>query len=189
MSYQNLFPMHMIARRTGISRQFINWALQMLHIQPYQHLLEIGYGAGQLTEEVAQALHIGFVAGIEPSVTSYQQAYRRNRRFIRRQLLQLHIGDTSELSYPSHYFHTIYGNNIHLSWKDVYAELLRLTGLLRHKGRLVLLLTATRDNPDIRTTALQLTEACFNAGLKEVYTEHHRTLPDSHVALIAFKTL
>lgn len=189
MSYPNIFPMHVIAKRTGISRQFLNWALQTLHIQPYQHLLEIGYGAGQLTEEVAQTLRIGFVAGIEPSVTAYQQAYRRNRRFIRRQLLQLHIGDTSELSYPPHYFHTIYGNNIHLSWRDMYSELLRLTGLLKHKGRLVLLLTATRDNPDIKTTALQLREACFNAGLKEVYTEQHRTLPDSHVALIAHKTL
>jgi precorrin-6B methylase 2 len=189
MSYQKLFPMNVIASRTDISRQFINWALQMLHIQPYQHLLEIGYGAGQLTEEVARTLRIGFVAGIEPSVSSYQQAYRRNRRFIRRQLLQLHIGDTCELSYPSQYFHTIYGTNIHLSRKDMYSELLRLAGLLRHKGRLVLLLTATRNNPDIKTTALQLREACFNAGLKEVYTEQHRTLPDSHLALIAHKML
>ncbi|MBS1605348.1 MAG: methyltransferase domain-containing protein, partial [Bacteroidetes bacterium] len=175
--------------RTGTSRQFISWALQTLHIQPYQHLLEIGYGDGQLTEEVARTLRIGFVAGIEPSVPSYQLAYRRNRRFIRRQLLQLHIGDTCELSYPSHYFHTIYGNNIHLSRKDIYAELLRLAALLRHKGRLVLLLTATRDNPDIKTMTLRLREACFDAGLKEVYTEQHRTLPDSYMALIAHKIL
>jgi precorrin-6B methylase 2 len=176
-------------RRSGISSQFIHWALQVLHIQPYQHLLEIGYGAGQLTEEVAQTLRIGFVAGVEPSVSSYQRAYRRNRRFIRRQLLQLHIGDTRELSYPSHYFHTIYGNNIHLTWRDMYAELLRLAGLLRHKGRLVMLLSTTRDNPDIKTTALQLREACFNAGLKEIYIEQHRTKPDSHLALVAHKTL
>jgi len=189
MSYQNLFPIHVIAKRTGSSRQFLHWALQMLNIQPYQHLLEIGYGAGHLTEEVARTLRIGFVAGIGPSVTSYRQAYRRNRRFISQQLLQLHIGETSELSYPPHYFHTIYGNNIHLSWKDIYAELLRLTGLLRHKGRLVLLIEATRDQPDVKTTALRLREACFNAGLKEVYTEQHRTMPDSHMALIAHKIL
>lgn len=189
MSYQNLFPMHLISRRTGSSRQFLHWARQLLNIQPYQHLLEIGYGAGCLTEEIAQSLRIGFIAGIESSIASYQQAYRRNRRYIRQQLLQLHIGETSELSYPAHYFHTIYGNNIHLSVRDMYSELLRLTGLLRHKGRLVLLLTATRDYPDIRTTAHQLREACFKAGLKEVYIEEHRTLPDSHIALIAHKAL
>jgi precorrin-6B methylase 2 len=171
------------------SRQFHHWALQMLNIQPYQHLLEIGYGAGHLTEEVARTLRIGFVAGIESSITSYQQAYRRNRRYIGRQLLQLHIGETSELSYPSHYFHTIYGNNIHLSWKDIYAELLRLGGLLRHKGRLVLLIQATRDHPDINTTAARLRAACLSAGLEEINIEQHRTMPDSHMALIAHKAL
>ncbi|WP_431212383.1 class I SAM-dependent methyltransferase [Puia sp. P3] len=171
------------------SRQFLHWALQVLDVQPYQHLLEIGYGAGHLTEEVARTLRIGFVAGIESSIASHQRAYRRNRRYIGQQLLQLHIGETSELSYPSHYFHTIYGNNIHLSWKDIYSELLRLTGLLRHRGRLVLLIEATRDHPDIRTSAARLRDACLRAGLEEVHTEQHRTMPDSHMALIAHKTL
>ena len=99
-------------------KAFNSWALQQLHLQPYQHLLEIGYKAGHLTEEVARALRIGFIAGIEPSITLYQQAYRRNKRFVRQQLLQLHIGESCELPYPAHYFHTIYGTNLHLSCKD-----------------------------------------------------------------------
>jgi len=68
MTYQNLFSMHGIAKEAGGSLQFLHWARQQLNIQPYQHLLEIGYGTGQLKEEVARALRIGFIAGIESAV-------------------------------------------------------------------------------------------------------------------------
>jgi precorrin-6B methylase 2 len=204
MTYQNLFPMHAVANTTGgllqalpgrrsgwfsrlPNRQFFQWALQQLNIQPYQHLLEVGYGAGHLTEEVARALRIGFIAGIESVIPLYEQAYRRNKRFVRQQLLQLHIGEVYELSYPAHYFHTIYASNIHLSGRDIPSELLRLSNLLKHKGRLVLLVQGGRDRIDTRETIHQLREACSNAGLQRIHAEHHPLSPDNYLAIIGFK--
>jgi protein-L-isoaspartate O-methyltransferase len=216
MSYQNLFPMHAVAKEAGGSlpgtgghslssfpsllpgrkqgwfsrlpnRQFLRWARQQLNIQPYQHLLEVGYGAGHLTAEVASALRIGFIAGIEPSIPLYQQAYRRNKRFVRQQLLQLHIGELYELSYPPHYFHTIYGTNIHLFGKDFHSELLRLSSLLKSRGRLVLLLEAGRDRSNIQETALQLRKTYQSVGLSVLHTELYPFNPDNYLAITGFK--
>ncbi len=188
MTYQNLFSMHAMPKEAGRSLQFLHWARQQLNIQPYQHLLEVGYGTGQLMEEVARALRIGFIAGIESSVSLYQQAYRRNKRFVREQLIQLHIGEPYELSYPPHYFHTIYGTNIHLSSKDIHSELLRLFSLLKSKGRLVLLLEAGRSRFNLQETAFLLQEACRSAGLSRIKIEAHPRSSDNYLSIIGFKS-
>ena len=187
MTYQNLFSIHAPAKEAGRSLQFLHWARQQLNLQPYQHLLEIGYGTGQLMEEVARALRIGFIAGIESSLSLYQQAYRRNKRFVRQQLVQLHIGQPYELSYPPHYFHTVYGTNIHLSSNDIHSELLRLSGMLKSKGRLVLFLEAGRSRFNIHETAILLQEASRSAGLIRINTEAHPLKPDNCLAITAFK--
>jgi ubiquinone/menaquinone biosynthesis C-methylase UbiE len=187
MTDQNPFPMHTVAKEAGGSLQFLHWALQQLNIQPYQHLLEVGYGTGHLTEEVARSLRIGFIAGIESSISLYQQAYRRNKRFVSQQLVQLHVGELYELSYPPHYFHTIYGTNIHLLSNDIHSELLRLSGLLKNGGRLVLLLEAGRDPFNIHETALLLREACSSAGFSHIHTRTHPLKPDKYLAITGFK--
>ncbi len=188
MTYQNLFSMHPVTKEAGRSLQFLHWARQKLNIQPYQHLLEVGYGTGQLMEEVARALQIGFIAGIEASLSLYQQAYRRNKRYVRQQLVQLHIGEPYELSYPPHYFHTIYGTNIHLSAKDIHSELLRLFNLLKTKGRLVILLEAGRNRFNIHETALLLQEAFRSAGLSRISIETHPLNADNCLAITGFKS-
>jgi hypothetical protein len=202
MTDQNPSPMHAVAKEAGGSLQFLHWALQQLNIQPYQHLLEVGYGTGHLTEEVARALRIGFIAGIESSISLYQQAYRRNKRFVSQQLVQLHVGELYELSYPPHYFHTIYGTNIHLlskdfscndisykdfPCKDIHSELLRLSSLLKSGGRLVLLLEAGQDPFSIHETALLLREACSSAGFSHIHTGTHPLKPDKYLAITGFK--
>ena len=135
-------------RRPG-GRHLNRWIIDQLRLQPYQHVLEVGFGAGHLLEETARSLRIGFLAGIEPAVTNYQQAYRRNKRFIARQLMQLHLGELHDLPYPPHYFHTVYGTSAILMSKQPELELFRLIRLLRSGGRLVLLFhskTGVKDN-------------------------------------------
>jgi SAM-dependent methyltransferase len=153
---------------------FHEWTIRQLNVQPYQHVLEIGCGSGQLLAMVARTLRIGFLAGIELSIPLYQQAYRRNKTFIRRQLIQLHLGELNELPYPAHYFHTIYGSGIDFSRKDAVTACLRLASLLRTGGRLVWLAQAGsyQKEEDLRTGALRLQAACLTAGLTDIHTEY-----------------
>ena len=161
--------------------------MQQLNIQPYQHLLEIGYGAGLLTAEVSRTLRIGFIAGIERSIPLYQQAYRRNKRFVHQQLLQLHIGEPYELPYPAHYFHTVYGINIHLSCPDLNTELLRLTSLLKNRGRLVLLLETGRRGADVNALAARLKKEYHLLGLTGIHIKHQPFAANNGLAVIGYK--
>src|SRR5262249_9245452 len=108
------------------ARQLNTWIIHRLGLQPYQHVLEVGSGTGPRLEEAARTLRTGFLAGVEPSAPLYQQAYKRNRRFIARQLMELHLGDLAHLPYPPHYFHTVFTTSAILLGKYPEIELLRL---------------------------------------------------------------
>jgi ubiquinone/menaquinone biosynthesis C-methylase UbiE len=160
--------------RRPVSRQLNGWVIDQLRLQPYQHVLEIGFGTGHLLEETARALRIGFLAGMEPSVPLYQQAYRRNRRFISRQLVQLHLGELQDLPYPPHYFHTVYSTSGIPQGNDRIVELLRLTRLLRSGGRLVLLFPSGTGRKDtgLRMLAQQVQQEYIAAGLRHIHIEY-----------------
>lgn len=147
-----------------------DWTLEQLNILPYQHLLEIGYGQGKTTQAVVRKLKTGFVAGIDCSVTMYQRASKRNKRAIEQQLLQLHVGNLYDLPYPPHYFHTIYGTNAHVSWKDPQMEFMRLASLLRSGGRLVMILQPQwpRQEKLLREDVEKIEEDYLAAGLTDI---------------------
>lgn len=154
-------------RHQPAGRQLNRWIVSQLRLQPYQYVLEVGCGAGHLLEETARNLRIGFLAGVESVVTNYQQAYRRNRRFMARQLMQLHLGELHDLPYPPHYFHTVYSTSAMLHSKDPQSQLLRLIRLLRSGGRLVLLFHSKAGAKDNGTRLLtqQIQLGYIAAGL------------------------
>lgn len=167
-----------------------DWVLEQLNILPYQHLLEVGYGSGKMLQTVARKLKIGFIAGIDCSVSMYERATRRNRRAIEDQLLQLHIGSLYQLPYPSHYFHTIYGTNMHLTWKDPAMEYLRLSNLLRSGGRLVTILQPqwpSLQEKSVRDTMEKIQEYYVEAGLTDIRIRYKDTDMLTGVAIIGYK--
>lgn len=170
------------------TRQLNGWIVDQLRLQPYQHVLEIGSGSGRLLEEAAGVLRIGFLAGVESSATLYQQAYRRNRRFIARQLVQLHLGELADLPYPPHYFHTLYSHSAIPAGKDRIVQLLRLTRLLRSGGRLVLVSRLAADRGDASTRQLVhgMQQDYIAAGLQSVQIEYRELPFGTALAAIGF---
>jgi cyclopropane fatty-acyl-phospholipid synthase-like methyltransferase len=166
-----------------------DWVLEQLNVLPYQHLLEVGYGSGKMLQALAKKLKIGFIAGIDCSVSMYERATRRNRRAIEDQLLQLHIGSLSQLPYPPHYFHTIYGTNIHLSWNDPATEYLRLSNLLRTGGRLVTILQPqwSLQEKTVRNTMENIQEYYHEAGLTDIRIRYKDADMLTGVAITGYK--
>jgi ubiquinone/menaquinone biosynthesis C-methylase UbiE len=166
-----------------------DWTLEQLNILPYQHLLEIGYGSGKTTQAVARKLKTGFIAGIDCSVNMYQRASRRNRKAIDQQLLQLHIGNLYELPYPPHYFHTIYGANVHTSWRDPQMEFIRLANMLKSGGRLVMILQPQWSGQEkaIRASAEKIEEDYLAAGLTDIRIRYKDTDPVTGIAVTGYK--
>jgi len=172
----------------GQEQQLSHWTVEQLNIQPYQHLLEVGYGTGNTIQEAARRLKVGFLAGIDDSITHYRQAYRKNLRSIRDQLMQLHFGGLHELSYPPHYFHTIYGSNAHTQWEDPQREFIRLANLLKSGGRLVMVFQSPGTTvKDTREAVEKIEEDYLAAGLTDIRIRYLDRTPNTCIAASAYK--
>jgi cyclopropane fatty-acyl-phospholipid synthase-like methyltransferase len=169
--------------------EHIDWIIRQLDLQPHQHMLEVGCGSGRLLAAVADRLHNSFIAGVEPSLSLYRRALRRNAAYLRQEIMQLHVGQVCDLPYPASYFHTIYGSASYYSWNNLTTECLRLGSLLRTGGRLLLFSHSGqyRQDDGLRTDAARLQAAFLKAGLTDIHTEYQ-----SHggrcVAVTGFKS-
>jgi len=123
--------------RVSENKTIKSWIVEQLRVQPYQHILEVGYGTGKTLFEVAKKLQIGFIAGIDDSVPMYQQSLKKNRKFIEQGLMHLHLGAIEELPYPPQYFHNIYAGNVYTSWKEPQFKFMQLNSLLKPGGKLI----------------------------------------------------
>lgn len=166
-----------------------DWTIRQLNLQPHQHLLEVGCGSGRLLTAVAGKTQYAFIAAIEPSITLYRRACRRNKRLIQQETAQLHHGQLQDLPYPAAYFHTIYGSASDYPWTNLASECLRLSILLRPHGRLILLSRPGhyRNEADLRIDSARWQAACRKAGLTDIHTEYRRFPPGICAAVTGFK--
>jgi len=171
------------------NKSVTDWIIDQLDVHPYQHILEIGYASGYTLYEVARKLKIGFLAGIDESVTMYRQAYRRNKKLIADQLLQLHIGSIHELPYPHHYFHTIYGSNARLIDKELLPVLIQLVGLLKSGGKMAMIFqpTGVVDEKGVKQFAERIKQDYLHAGFRNIQIEFGNIHPASCIAVTGFK--
>ncbi len=174
---------------TAKNKTRTEWIVDQLQIQPYQHILEIGYGAGNNLQEIAGQLKIGFLAGIDESIPMYRQAYKRNKSFVRKQLLELQIGSMRELSYPSHYFHSIFSDSCELSVKNKAWEFWQLSSLLKSGGRLLQVAGPIRsgDEKVLEQIADEIKKGFAEAGLVNIQTETRFIHNTICVAVMGFK--
>jgi len=178
---------------TGInlstSKSISDWTIDLLEVHPYQHILELGCGSGYTIQELSRKLKIGFLAGIEESMTLFRKAYRRNRDLVQQDLLQLHLGEIQDLQYPHHYFHSIYGTNIHFRWKQPQWIFSQMTSLLKTGGRLVMVFQPEwcTTQRDIENAAMQIKEEYQQAGLSRIHLEFRDLYPTTGIAITGFK--
>lgn len=55
-----------------------HWAVELLHVQPTDHVLELGLGAGRALQDAATQLGSGYVVRIDPANPMVQPARGRN---------------------------------------------------------------------------------------------------------------
>ena len=180
----------LMGRRSIVKNKSItDWTVEQLNIQPYQHILEIGFGPGHTLHEVAEKLKIGFLAGIDDSMRMYRRAFHKNKKLIARQLLQLHIGNAEDLSYPHYYFHTIYAVNPHFGWKDPLSVFIQMSAMLRAGGKLVMVFQPTwaQSEEEIFAAAEEMRNQFLEAGLLRVEVEFRDMHPTTGIAVIGFR--
>ena len=162
------------------NKTITSWIVEQLRVKPYQHILEVGYGNGNTLYEVAKKLEVGFIAGIDESVSMYQQAHRKNKKFIEQELMQLHLGTIERLPYPAHYFHNIYAGNIYNSWSEPQYKFMQLNSLLKSDGKLITVFQPQQSlsEKEIWNLAEKVQEQYAEAGFCDV----RFALRDMHAA-------
>jgi len=98
-------PHGFVGQLVGISmlaenKQRIEWALKVLNPQPYDRILEIGFGPGWSIQQLSQKVTCGFVAGLDISEVMLQQASKRNADAIQARQVELRLGSVNAIPYP-----------------------------------------------------------------------------------------
>lgn len=135
---------------TRTNQQMYRWAVDLLAVQPEDHLLEIGFGTGSIVAMLIQAAHRGLVAGVDPSELMLQQAIRRNRAAQRSGRVDLRLGTASSLPFAAHSFDKICAVNSFQLWQSPQTDLQEVRRVLKPGG--LLLIGLRIRNPDNRYT-------------------------------------
>lgn len=144
-----------------INREGIEWTIDLLEIQPTDHVLEIGFGPGHGIQRAASLATQGRVAGVDFSHTMLERATQRNAAAIDEGLVELCLGDATALLYPENTFHKAFATNVIYFWTDPLAVLQELRRVMKPGGRLALYVISKEDIGKFKVT---------QTGLYQLYT-------------------
>ena len=150
----------MAMTNTGINRLTVD----LLEVQPADHVLEIGFGPGTTVEMIAKQAVGGFVAGIDPSEVMVQQASERNQRFIDDRRVELRLGASSQVPYEDARFDKVCSVNTFYFWPEPEADLREIHRVMKDGGRCILSVRTGRD----RSGELGVTNVSRRRSLEEV---------------------
>ena len=107
-----------------------------LSISEDDHVLEIGFGPGELIHAMAGRVGRGRVEGVDFSETMLAIAQRKNRRHIQAGKVKLHLGDFDAMPFDGRRFDVIISVNTVYFWSQPEATIAKIAGLLEPGGRL-----------------------------------------------------
>ncbi len=95
------------------------WTVQLLNLQPGDHVLEIGFGPGFAVQKVAEHLTSGEVGGVDFSRAMVDTAKRRNAAAVRAGKVDLRLGDAAHIPFEDNCFDKAYSIHSIYFWPDV----------------------------------------------------------------------
>jgi ubiquinone/menaquinone biosynthesis C-methylase UbiE len=161
-----------------------SWTIDRLGIQPTDHVLELGFGAGRGLALARRRAAQGNVTGLDLSAMMVRAVARRNRAALWARRLTLLRGDMAALPFADRRFDRIYSIHTLYFWPQplqVFDELLRI---LKPGGMLMITLSTGRTSvagervygPLQAALETQIVPALRQRGPQHVGIEHG---PDS----------
>lgn len=123
------------------------WVVELLSIQPTDHVLEIGFGPGDGVRLASTAAPDGFVAGVDYSRPMVEMARDRNAAVIESGRFELRYGSAAEFPYEDSTFEKAFSINSMQAWPDVCAGLREIRRVLTTGGTVALAFTPHANQP------------------------------------------
>jgi ubiquinone/menaquinone biosynthesis C-methylase UbiE len=94
----------------------IRWAVDVMDIQPSDHILEIGCGPGAGAEAICEQLETGRLFAIDRSESGVDRTKRRCARFLEAGRLTVRQIDLATLRVPVKRLNKVFAFNVNLFW-------------------------------------------------------------------------
>ena len=158
-------PKGLLGRLGGIilartKRDFTQWVIPLLKVQPDSKVLEVGFGPGVAIQILATIASTGSVAGVDYSQEMVEQATTRNAKAIAAGIVQLHYGSVEKLPFADDTFDKTLAINSMQVWPDEMAGLREIRRVMAGGGKIALAFTSAAGQSSTGLTEL-LTAAGF----------------------------
>lgn len=169
-------PSGLLGRLVGLllaheNDERVDWAVQQLHIQPEDRVLEIGFGPGDCIEEVAALASCGYVAGVEVSDVMIEQAHSRNATAIEAGRVDLRSGDVRNLPFDAAMFDKVFTINSINIWDDQQQGLREVHRVLGDDGTITVIEhppSQITKKAEIQARGAAIVQAVEQAGFRDV---------------------
>ncbi|PMB41251.1 methyltransferase type 11, partial [Fischerella thermalis CCMEE 5205] len=119
-------------------RDFTQWVIHLLEIQPDDKVLEVGFGPGVGIEILAAAVSTGYIAGVDYSKEMVEQARARNAKAIKAGSVQLQYGSVEKLPFADDTFDKALAINSMQVWTDAMVGLRSMRRVMKVGGFIAL---------------------------------------------------
>lgn len=100
----------------------IRWAVDVMDVQPNDHVLEIGCGPGAAAELICQQLETGKLFAIDRSESGVDRTKRRCAQYVESGRLTVRQIDLATLRVPVKRLNKVFAFNVNLFWVRDCAE-------------------------------------------------------------------
>ena len=114
-----------------------NLALQVLRLTPEDHVLEVGFGGGDLIARIARVLIRGHVTGVDFSQDAVNVCAKRFKKLIEAGMIDLHCANVEELPSDDSTFTRVCTVNTIYFWPNPLAVIAQFRRVLKKDGLLV----------------------------------------------------
>lgn len=168
-------PTGLVGRLVGVilaleNRQRIEWAVNLLGVQPTDIVLEIGFGPGVGIQFLAAKATQGLVAGVDISKVMVEQASRRNAQGLRAGRVELWQGTAENLPYVDQYLDKVLTINSFHIWPDKQPALHEIYRTLKPGGTLAIVEQPPEkitQRTVIEARGQQIQQSLLQAGFKD----------------------
>jgi ubiquinone/menaquinone biosynthesis C-methylase UbiE len=111
---------------------------ELLSLNENDHVLEIGFGTGNLIAEMAKCVNKGLIEGIDLSDAMVAIAERKNEKYIAEGKVIIRQGDFEETAYNDNRFDKICSANTVYFWQHPDNYIKNILRILKPGGKLIL---------------------------------------------------
>ncbi len=124
-----------------------DWGLSFLTVNDGDRILDVGCGGGRTVKKLSRAT-TETVWGVDLSSAAIEEAFRANRRDIRRDKVIICKADVADLPFDAETFDVVTAVETIYFWPDLTAGLKEICRVMKGGGRLMLLTESRGDGED-----------------------------------------